>query len=136
MKTLKVSGLSLLAIGIWVGPRAAAAAPYDGSVPILCAPATIMECGADGVCQRSTLEVANVPPFIKVNLKTMKISTMDERRTSPIAHLDRLEGKIILHGGEGGRGWSVVITEANGKMSGAVSAEAHGFLIFGACTPT
>jgi len=135
MKTPKVIGLALLAIGVWVGPRAAAAASYDGSVPILCAPATIMECGSDGACQRSTLETANIPPFVKVDLRTMQISTMDGKRTSPIKHLDRLDGKIILHGGEGGRGWSVVISEANGKMSGAVSAEAHGFLIFGSCTP-
>jgi hypothetical protein len=135
MRRLKAIGVVLWALGICAAPGAAAAAPYDGSVPILCAPAAIMECGADGACRRSTGEIANVPPFIKVNLKAMKIGTMDEARTSAIKQMDRLDGKIILHGGEGGRGWSVIISEANGKMSGAVSAEAHGFLIFGACTP-
>ena len=135
MRRLKAIAVVLWVLGIGAAPRGALAAPFDGSVPILCAPATIMECGSDGACQRSTLETANVPPFVKADLKTMQISTLDGKRTSPIKHMDRLDGKIILHGGEGGRGWSVVITEANGKMSGAVSAEAHGFLIFGSCTP-
>ena len=135
METQRMIGLGLLALVVWAGPRAALAAPFDGSAPILCAPATIMECGSDGACQRSTSEVANVPPFVKADLKAMQISTMDGKRTSPIKHMERLDGKTILHGGEGGRGWTVVISEANGKMSGAVSAEAHGFLIFGACTP-
>jgi len=135
MKTLKVIGVVLWAFGTFALPRLAPAAPYDGSVPLLCAPATIMECEAVGGCQRSTGEITNLPPFVKVNLKAMQISTMDEGRTSPIKHMERLDGKIILRGGDGARAWTVIVSEATGKMSASVSAEEHGFLIFGACTP-
>ncbi len=82
-----------------------------------------------------TIDRPNLPPFVKVNPKSNVISTMDESRTSPIKHMERLDGKIILRGGEGARAWTVIVLEATGKMSAAVSAEEHGFLIFGACTP-
>ena len=135
MKTLKVIGLALLAIGIWAAPRPAAAAQYDGSAPLLCASMIILECGADGTCQRTTHAVANVPPFVKVNPQGKVIATIDGSRTSPIKHMERIDGKMYLHGGEGARAWTVIISEATGKMSAAVAAEEHGFLVFGACTP-
>ncbi len=135
MKTLKVIGVVLLALGVCAAPRPAAAAQYDGSAPLLCSSMAILECGADGTCQRTTHAVANVPPFVKVHPQGKVISTLDGRRTSPIKHVDRLDGKMYLHGGEGARAWTVVISEATGKMSAAVAAEEHGFLVFGACTP-
>ena len=135
MGTLKVIGVVLLALGAWAAPRAAAAAQYDGSAPLLCSSMVILECGEDGTCQRTTHAVANVPPFVKVQPQAKVISTMDGKRTSPIKHVERLDGKMYLHGGEGARGWTVIISEATGKMSAAVAAEEHGFLVFGFCTP-
>ncbi len=134
MKTLTAIGAALW-LGACAASQPAVAATTDEMAPLLCAPAIILECGADGTCARTTHEVANLPPFVKVNPKGNVISTMDESRTSPIKHMERLDGKIILRGGEGARAWTVIVLEATGKMSAAVSAEEHGFLIFGACTP-
>ncbi len=134
MKTLAAIGAALW-LGACAASQPAVAATTDGMAPLLCAPAIILECAADGTCARTTHEVANLPPFVKVNPKGNVISTMDEGRTSPIKHMERLDGKIILRGGEGARAWTVIVSEATGKMSAAVSAEEHGFLIFGACTP-
>jgi len=134
MKTLTAIGAALW-LGACAASQPAVAATTDGMAQLLCAPAIILECGADGTCARTTHEVANLPPFVKVNPKGNVISTMDESRTSPIKHLDRLKDRIIVHGGDGARTWIVVISEVTGKMSAAVSAEEHGFLIFGACTP-
>jgi hypothetical protein len=134
MKTLKVIGVVLLAIGAWAAPRPAAAAQYDGSAPLLCSSMVILECGADGACARTTHAVANVPPFVKVHPQGKVVSTMDGKRTSPIKHVERLNGNMYLHGGEGARAWTVIISEATGKMSAAVAGEEHGFLVFGICT--
>jgi len=40
-----------------------------------------------------------------------------------------------MHGGQGGRGWSLVISEETGKMSATISEDQVGFVIFGAFTP-
>ena len=40
---------------------------------------------------------------------------------------------MLLQGAEGDRGWTVVIHEDTGKMSGTVSADGEGFVIFGQC---
>ena len=45
-----------------------------------------------------------------------------------------LNGRLVLQGGENGRGWSATIDEANGVMSAAVVDEDHTFSLFGACT--
>ena len=43
-----------------------AAAPYDGSVPLLCAALTIQECGNDsGECHPRRAKEVNLPPFVK-----------------------------------------------------------------------
>ncbi len=133
MKTLTAIGAALW-LGACAASQPAVAATTDGMAPLLCAPAIILECGADGTCARTTHEVANLPPFVKVNPKGNVISTMDESRTSPIKHLDRLKDRIILHGGEGARTWTAVISEATGKMSATAASDEDIFVIFGACT--
>lgn len=37
-------------------------------------------------------------------------------------------------GGQGGRGWTAVISEATGKLSATISEDGMAFIIFGACT--
>jgi hypothetical protein len=39
----------------------------------------------------------------------------------------------VLQGGQHGRGWSVVIMEASGRMSAAVVDSDAAFTVFGAC---
>jgi len=68
-----------------------------------------------------------------VDLKSNKVSTVDENRTSPIKMWNRLPAKIILYGGEEPRAWSVVISDTTGIMSATASAEDHAFVLFGAC---
>ena len=44
----------------------------------------------------------------------------------------RLDGRLILQGGENGRGWSATINEESGQLAAAVVY--FTFSIFGACT--
>jgi hypothetical protein len=40
-----------------------------------------------------------------------------------------------MHGGQNGRGWTILISEETGKLSATISDEGVGFVVFGACTP-
>jgi hypothetical protein len=49
--------------------------------------------------------------------------------------MEHSNGRLILQGTQTGKGWSMVITEATGKMTLTASGEEVGFIVFGACTP-
>jgi hypothetical protein len=116
-------------------PGALAAAPYDGSAPLLCAVITVLECMPTGECQRGTAESVNIPPFVTVDVPQKMLRAADAtNRTSSITSREHLNGRMILQGVEGGRGWNMVIAEDTGKMSATVVEDAAGFVIFGACT--
>ena len=134
---MRKSAAIRMAIAISVAPlQVAAAGKYDGSVPLLCVPIEIVECEAAGRCVNGTAEGVNLPQFIKVNLKEKLISAAEEGgATTPVKHFEHDNGRLIMHGGQGGRGWTVVISEDTGKMSAAISEDRVGFVIFGACTP-
>lgn len=131
-KTLGVLGLAL-ALGV---PAAPVAASFDGSVPLMCAAIEILECSADGECHRRTAENVNLPRFIKLDFaKKMMSGAGADQRTAPINSFERSNGRIIMHGGQEGRAWSLVIDGGNGNMSAGVVDHDFAFVVFGACTP-
>ena len=135
MKILGPVGMVLVVVGMCLAPYpAGAAGKHDGSVPLLCVPIAVTECGADGECKRGTAESVNLPQFIRVDLKAMKAHNQETGRESPIKNVERMNGKMILQGAQGERGWTVTISEDTGKMSAVVSADGEGYVIFGACT--
>lgn len=118
-------------------PSSLVAASYDGSVPLLCAAMTVLECAEDtGACQQRTAASVELPAFITIDFDKKLLRAMDQQdRTSPLKHVEHVNGQLVLHGGEAGRGWSMVIQEDTGTLSAAVVGEQIGFVIFGACTP-
>jgi hypothetical protein len=114
------------------------AADFDGSTPLLCAVTDAMECNAGDGCQETTVEIMNIPQFVKVDFEQKKISAVrenDAKRFASIKNSERAEGKLIMQGtSENGRGWSVIISEETGKMSAAITDDQFGFVLFGACT--
>lgn len=117
-------------------PSLLRAATYDGSVPLLCAPTTVLECEDTGEGQRRTVESTNIPSFVTINFEQKTISdTNNSGRTSMIKHLERMDGHLVMQGGEHGRSWNIVIVEETGTMSASAISEGLGFVIFGACTP-
>ncbi len=50
-----------------------------------------------------------------------------------IGSTERNAGELILHGVEAGRGWSMAITEAAGRMVVTASGDEVAFVVFGAC---
>jgi len=138
MKILKPAGMVLAAAAICLAPHGArAAGKYDGSVPLLCVPTIVIECsveGADGECKRRTPAAVNLPQFLNVDVKAMKVHAEGGARNSPVRNVEHLNGNLIIQGGQDGRGWTLTISEETGKMSAAIAADGEGFVVFGACT--
>jgi hypothetical protein len=127
--------VTLLVLGALALPAAASAA-YDGSAPLLCAINTVMECDGSGECHRHASNgTSQFPSFLRVNVpqKVITAGGADSRKTE-IKAVTRLDGRLILHGGENGRGWAATIAEDTGRMSAGVVAEDFTFALFGACT--
>jgi hypothetical protein len=126
---------SLAVILACLGAAAPARAAFDGSAPMLCAVTNLSECDTAGQCERTTLEEVGLPRFVRVDVgqRALTGAQAGSRRTE-IKSSGRIDGNLVLQGGESGRGWSLVIAESSGKMSGAVADLEVVFVIFGACT--
>ena len=124
--------LAVLALAV----AAPASAALDGSTPLLCAITTIVECDDTGQCQRiATSQHPDFPAFLRVNVGQRLITDAQAiGRKTEIKSASRLDGRLILQGGENGRGWSAAIAEDTGRMSAGVVADKFTFALFGACT--
>jgi hypothetical protein len=118
-----------------LAPSSAVSAALDGSAPFLCAIVQALECSPDGTCERRGAEDINLPQFIKIDPKTRVIAAPEPGgRTAPVQDLASVDGKLVMHGGQQGRGWSAVIVSDTGKMSVSIVDEGATFVVFGACT--
>ena len=134
MKILGLVGMVLASASLCLAPNlAGAAGKHDGSAPLLCVPIGITECGAEGECKRGTTESVNLPQFIKVDVKAMTVRSEEQKRDSPIKTVEHMNGKLILQGTQGERGWTMVIAEDTGRLSATIAADGEGFVVFGAC---
>ena len=135
MKISRMIGVLLWVVGICLAShQAAAAGKADGSVPLVCVPLAVTECGADDECQRGTAASINLPQFLQVDVKAMTIRAVEEGWQSPIGSLARVNGKLILQGVQGTHGWTLIIAEDTGQMSATIAGAMEGYIIFGSCT--
>ena len=139
--TTRTVVLNLLAAGavtlaLIIGAPIPAQAALDGSTPMLCAVSTVMECDAEGKCVRITPEVhPDFPSFIRVDVPQRTITAgRQDGRKSEIKAVTRLDGRLILHGGENARGWAATVAEDTGRMTAGIVTDAFAFTLFGACT--
>jgi hypothetical protein len=127
-----------LALVVLTLPLPSMATDLDESKPLLCATIDAIECdGRTSECQVGTSETVNLPQFVRIHLKERKIEAVRQGGgdlSSTIMDQKREDGKLILQGMEGGRGWSLVIVEETGKMSAAIAGDHAGFVVFGNCT--
>jgi hypothetical protein len=120
-------------IGFAMLPATAPAAPMDGSAPMLCAVSSVVECSRKGECERSTLEDAGVPPFVRVNVPQRILSSVDGARTSPITTIQRTNGYLMIQGMQNERVWGAVIEEQTGQMTATVGEHDGAIVISGMC---
>ena len=143
MKKIKIIGLTLLCL--LITPLSVMAQVFDGSKPLYCAIADVIECVPGGECQEVMPENVNLPNFLFINFKKKRITASKEggvQRTSKIENRERVDGKLIVQGIEDGvegvkdgLGWSIAISESTGKIVVTGSGDQVGFVMFGACTP-
>ena len=127
----------MLVTFIFIAPYHLAVASFNGSSPLLCVVTKALECSVENGCNEGTVERMNIPQFIRIDFKNYKISTpegSEEYRESAIRNFEQHNGRLILQGIENSRGWSIVIAEDTGKMTGTASEGEGGFVVFGACT--
>jgi hypothetical protein len=135
MKIFGVISVVLWAVAICLTPpQVSEASKYDGSVPLVCVPLAVTECGAEGECQKGTPQSVNLPQFFSVDFKTMTIRAVEQNRESAIKSVDRVNGKMILQGVQGQLGWTMIIAEDSGQMSATIAGAIEGYIIFGSCT--
>ncbi len=139
MNRLRAASLSLVLGGVVLAYPAdlvSAAGKYDGSKPMLCAITAMSECTADGKCERSTPHAGNnLPPFVRIDVQG-KLLTDNEGggRKTEIKTSMILDGQLMLHGGENGKAWSIVIGSESGAFGSSVVETDGLFAIFGNCT--
>lgn len=70
--------------------------------------------------------------FIRIDVGARTVTAANRRTT--LGSATRLDGQLILQGGENGRGWSATVEEETGRMAAAIVDNDHTFSLFGGCT--
>ena len=127
-----ILGVVALSLAPW---PAAAAGKYDGANPMICAVSSVTECEAGRICERRSPESVNLPALFRIDAKAMKVHNLEAEkgRSSAIRTVEHANGKLVLSGADGERGWVVLVHEDSGRMSAVVSGDGEGFVVFGQC---
>jgi hypothetical protein len=129
--------IALFAAALTSMSNVAWAGGIDPAKPALCANTDTFECVPGQNCIADTPEGINLPRFFRIDFAANRAygeRANGEKTTAEITNQKVEEGRIVLQGVQNGNGWSVMIDQATGNMSLAVSANQVGFVIFGACT--
>jgi hypothetical protein len=85
------------------------------------------------MCRTHPAESVNIPTLFRVDVKGMKIHNSETNRESPIKTVEHASGKLLMSGHQTERAWVVIVNETTGRMSGVVSADGEGYVMFGQC---
>ena len=113
------------------------AGDFDGSKPLVCSTIEAFESNPGGECEGGLAQGINLPQFLRIDFKKKTIHGTREdgsELTTPIKSMEQVDGKLILSGVQNDVGWSLIISEATGKMTISAAKDQVGFVVFGACT--
>jgi hypothetical protein len=128
----------LIALMVSVAGLPSLAQEKEDLKPMVCAAIEIYDCGFGEDCARGSANDVDLPVFLSIDFeKKMITGTMDDGsvRTTEIQRIEQLAGGIIIQGVEDGLGFSLSYNSTTRKITGAVSGDQVGFVIFGACKP-
>ena len=134
MKLLKYS-LMVSVIGF---ATQTAAADFDGSKDLICASLRAVDCTRVGECNEGLAEDFEIPQFFSIDFKAKAIQAKRPDETEINTSFESRvgdQGKLILIGTEGGRGWTAAISQETGRLVLAVAGDDVSFALFAACTP-
>lgn len=129
------AALGLLLLCVTAPP--ARAATFDGSRELLCAFMDTVECTEEGECIKGDADDVVMPDFVRINFEKQEIKLLDQERrgeATKIQRIEKPEGRVILQGIEGGRGWSLNLSQETGNIVMTVAGDGSGFVVFGECT--
>lgn len=122
----------------------AIAAEFDGSEPLLCSFAQIVECDLGSECRPVTNQSIDAPEFVKLDFRRKQIVAISggvETAPDDIDFVINLANYVVAQGVQGGAegaadslAWSATISHATGRITVAAAGENAGFVIYGACT--
>ncbi len=123
----------VLFLGIAVSSNAVVASNFDGSRPLVCAIAEVMDCGMDNDCVSVDPESVNLPNIFRMNFKDKEMSNGD--RKTAIEVVSAREGNTVLLGTseDHNKAFSLLLSHTTGKFTGSVAADDYGFVLFGSC---
>jgi hypothetical protein len=114
-----------------------AAAPFDGSSPLICAALSRHLCSADAPCEAQDPEDSDVPRFLKVSVKDRQVTGVrpsGAKIDTKIEAIKHATDTMFLQGIQEAFIWSMAISEKDGAMTLTAANDGNGMVIFGACT--
>jgi len=128
----------LLVAGVLLAPIPAAADDVSRAATMICASVQATVCAMDGECEIGAPWIWGIPQFVEIDLNRKEVRTTEAsgaNRATPIKHIERNDGLLVLQGVENGRAFSFTITEKSGTLAVAVARDGLTVSVFGACTP-
>jgi hypothetical protein len=111
----------------------AVAGDFDGSKMLICAPVEAMDCVSGDGCERKLPEEVGAPAFMRVDVQKKVI--VGPKQTSQIMLVDKDDEQILLQGKERTFGWTISLSQDDGKMVATLADNSGAFVLFGSCTP-
>ena len=111
----------------------AAAADFDGSRPLICAPTEAIQVVPGDAIVRARPRDIGAPSFLRVDIAGRQIS--GPKRVTPIKSIERDEHQILLQGTELGFGWTFALDQQLGDMTLTFADHVGAVVLTGSCTP-
>ena len=125
--------LSLVSSALLIAASAASADDFDGQHALVCSLDEAAECDVDALCTTVSGEEIELPDSITVDFKSSRLRSPDGQRSSPIHSTDVTNAVLIAQGSQNGRGWSMAIDRATGRMTGTIAEPVGAFVLTGSC---
>lgn len=126
----------IAAIMLSVAAAGVHASEQGGGTSMLCAVTNTVSCDTMGDCRKGPANAVNLPVFMRFHPEDKIVESAKgggERRTSKISSVSSKDDLMVFLGEDGASGWSVAINRSSGSLSGTISADGMGYLIFGSC---
>ena len=108
-----------------------------GSDSLLCYGLSAARCDTGEACEMVEPWRLNLPDFVKLDLRGKRIQTTAasaEQRETPLQSVERSNGTILIHGSQGERAFSWLMTETSGEGTLSVAGLGQGVTVFTVCT--
>jgi hypothetical protein len=122
---------TLLTLGL---AGAAGAQGLDASKPLRCALAETSECDELAACSEVSSEQIELPDGWRIDFAAKQLVSLDGQRASPIGAVELLDAVLVLQGHQNGRGWTLVVERASGRLSGTIASAEGAFVLAGGCS--